>query len=157
MSGIQAQRGAPSMRDEAPRVPRWALVAAGLLMTGTIGLAAVARINHTGGHPVDWKAGAVAVVFRQQAHDAITVTTRTGAAIATIAPTQDAFLRTTMRTMLQARAREGKSRTAPFLLIPGRGGALLLDDPQTGRKIFLQAFGPANQAQFATLLPPKRN
>jgi putative photosynthetic complex assembly protein len=156
MNGIQTQRGAPAMRDEAPRVPRWALLTAGLLMTGTIGLAAIARIDHTGGHAVDWKAGAVPVVFRQQAQDAITVTTRSGAPIATIAPTQDAFLRTTMRTMLQARAREGKSRSAPFLLIPERGGALVLDDPLTGRNIFLQAFGPANQAQFAALLPPKR-
>ncbi len=157
MSGVQTQRGGPNMRDEAPHVPRWALIAAGSLMIGTIALAAVARINHAGGHPVNWKAGAVAVVFRQQAQDAITVTTGAGAPIATIAPTQDAFLRTTMRTMLQARAREGQPRTAPFLLIPQRGGALLLDDPLTGRKIFLQAFGPSNQAQFSALLQPKRS
>jgi len=141
---------------ETQRVPRWVLIFAGTLILSTIGLAGYARINHTGGQPIDFHAGATQIVFRQLAHDAISVTTPTGAPIATIAPTADAFLRTTMRTMLVARARTGQSRTAPFLLIPQAGGALILDDPLTGRNVFLQAFGPANQAQFAALLAPSR-
>ena len=58
------------------------------------------------------------------------------------------------RMVFQARDRRsrGVGPEAPFLLVRSTGGGLFLEDPQTGRRIGLDAFGPTNSGAFARLL-----
>lgn len=65
---------------------------------------------------------------------------------------ENGFLRGTLRGLARARRMEGASPAAPFRLTAWSGGGLTLDDPTTGRRIELQAFGPSNTAVFARLL-----
>ncbi|MFY7781768.1 MAG: photosynthetic complex assembly protein PuhC, partial [Tagaea sp.] len=41
----------------------------------------------------------------------------------------------------------------PFRLSMWRDGSLVLDDPATGRRVDLRAFGATNRDAFARLLP----
>lgn len=65
---------------------------------------------------------------------------------------ENGFLRGTLRGLARARRMEGASPAAPFRLTGWSSGRLTLDDPSTGRRIELDAFGPANTAVFARLL-----
>lgn len=65
---------------------------------------------------------------------------------------ENGFLRGTLRGLARARRMEGASPAAPFRLTAWSSGGLTLDDPVTGRRIELEAFGPTNTAVFARLL-----
>ncbi|MGC9268936.1 photosynthetic complex assembly protein PuhC [Acidiphilium sp.] len=139
--------------DEAPYVPRWAVIAAGCAMVGTILLATVARLTTPSYTLPTATAPIMALRFIQTRSQALIVqNAATGRRVTVIAPADDAFLRTTLRTMIETRDRDGISRTAPFLLVPAVRGALILDDPATGEHIDLQAFGPSNAGQFKALM-----
>jgi putative photosynthetic complex assembly protein len=61
-----------------------------------------------------------------------------------------------IRGVLRGLARERKSMAigpqSPFELLRSSSGELFLNDPQTGRRISLNAFGPTNAGDFARLL-----
>lgn len=138
--------------DDAMQVPRWALIAAGCLVSGTIALATISSLGAKRVAMPQASAPITALRFDQNAAQALIVTNAvTGKQVAFIAPTADAFLRTTLRTMIETRISDGITRTAPFLLIPTGKDDLVLDDPATGQKIDLQAFGPSNSVQFQNL------
>ncbi|HQT84890.1 MULTISPECIES: photosynthetic complex assembly protein PuhC [Acidiphilium] len=145
---------APYHDDDAPpHVPRWAVIAAGCLMLGTVALATISRLTTPDYSLPAATAPIMAVRFIQTEAQALLVqNAATGKPITTIAPSADAFLRTTLRTMIEARLADGFSRTAPFLLIPAAHHVLILDDPTTGEHIDLQAFGPSNSGQFKALM-----
>lgn len=139
--------------DEAPHVPRWAVIAGGSLMLGTILLATFARLTTPHYQLPQPTAPIMAMRFFQTPTQALIVqNAATGTRITVIAPTADAFLRTTLRSLIETRSRDNIVRTAPFLLIPAAGNALILDDPATGEHIDLQAFGPSNAGQFRALM-----
>jgi putative photosynthetic complex assembly protein len=147
---------APYHDDDAPpHVPRWAVIAAGCLMLGTLVLATASRFT-TPTYKLPTATGPImALRFTQTAAQALVVqNAATGKQITIIAPSADAFLRTTLRTMIETRLADGYVRTAPFLLIPAAHNVLILDDPTTGEHIDLQAFGPSNSAQFKALMAP---
>ncbi|GJE28555.1 photosynthetic complex assembly protein PuhC [Methylobacterium organophilum] len=73
--------------------------------------------------------------------------------LATIRPGEDGFVRGTLRSLAQARQREGLGRATPFRLTRYDDGRLSLADAATGRSIALEAFGPDNARAFARLLP----
>lgn len=60
-----------------------------------------------------------------------------------------------IRGVLRGMARERKSMAigpeAPFALVRASNGELFLNDPRTGRRISLNAFGPTNAGDFARL------
>lgn len=144
---------AAQRHHDSPGVPRWSLIAAGCLMAGSLVLATVSRLTAQPYALPAPTAPMMAVRFAQTPTQALIVTNAaTGRQITLIAPTADAFLRTTLRTMIETRTSDGITRTAPFLLIPAARDALVLDDPATGEHIDLQAFGPSNSGQFKALM-----
>ncbi len=66
---------------------------------------------------------------------------------------QAGFLRGTLRGLARTRHSEGLDGSAPFHLAAWPDGRLTLDDPATGRRVELEAFGSLNAAVFARLLP----
>ena len=72
--------------------------------------------------------------------------------IATLAPASNGFLRATVRGLVGQRRRENKGADTPFRLTAWQDGRLTLDDPATGRRVELEAFGHTNEAAFARLL-----
>ena len=63
------------------------------------------------------------------------------------------FLRGTLRGLARTRRSEGLDSTQPFHLAAWPDGRMTLDDPATGRHVELEAFGSANLAVFARMLP----
>lgn len=64
----------------------------------------------------------------------------------------DGFLRGTLRALVRQRRLAEVGAQAPFRLSAHSDGRLTLDDPATGERIDLEAFGPTNAAVFAQLL-----
>jgi putative photosynthetic complex assembly protein len=138
--------------------PRPALVAAGVLVAGTIVLAAAGRI--TGAANSDPTAPMVAsrdLLFEDRPNGAVAVFDASDprAPIAMVAPETNGFLRATMRGLARQRLRQDASRAVPFRLTEWADGRLTLEDPTTGRKVEMEAFGITNEEAFARLLTAK--
>ncbi len=65
---------------------------------------------------------------------------------------QAGFFRVILRGFAQRRQFESLPKEPPFSLTRWADGRLTLDDPLTRRHVELEAFGPTNEAVFATLL-----
>lgn len=76
-----------------------------------------------------------------------------GATVAVITG-QNGFLRGTLSGLARIRRTEGIGAGPPFRLTLYADHRLVLDDPATSKAIELEAFGPTNEAVFASLLPP---
>ncbi len=70
----------------------------------------------------------------------------------TFAPGDGGFMRTAIRAHAHNRRMAGLGGEAPFHLKKMVDGRLVLEDPATGKRIGLDAFGEAHAAQFAQLL-----
>jgi putative photosynthetic complex assembly protein len=77
------------------------------------------------------------------------------APIETIAPETNGFLRATMRGLARQRLRQDADKGIPFRLTGWADGRLTLEDPTTGRRVEMEAFGASNEAVFARLLTLK--
>lgn len=62
------------------------------------------------------------------------------------------FVRGALRGLARERRRAGFGAEPPFMLIARADGRLTLIDPSTNRRVDLEAFGPANSAEFARML-----
>ncbi len=79
-----------------------------------------------------------------------------GSIASVIAPGQQTgFIRGVMRGLARERRMHGVGDGPPFTLTLWKDGQLSLTDSATGRSIELTAFGTANRAAFAALLPPR--
>ena len=58
-----------------------------------------------------------------------------------------------MRILARERRMNDEGRETPFRLIRWADGRLSIEDPATGRRIDLGAFGAANTQAFARLMP----
>jgi putative photosynthetic complex assembly protein len=76
----------------------------------------------------------------------------TGALIETVPPRGGGFLRSTMRVMATEREADHLGPAAPFTLTAMDGNRLALTDTATTQTLELEAFGPANAAEFAAIL-----
>lgn len=77
---------------------------------------------------------------------------RSGQRIDVVAPGTQGFVRGALRGLAQERKRRGLDDGPPFELSAHAGGALVLADPATGRRLELASFGPTNAGAFARLL-----
>lgn len=78
-----------------------------------------------------------------------------GATASVIEPGQQTgFIRGVMRGLARERRMRGIGNGPPFRLTLWKDGELSLTDSATGRSIEMTAFGSANRASFAALLPP---
>ena len=136
------------------KVPRAALAGAALLIVGTIALAAGAHHAHLS-EPV---APVVVVAsfdvrFEDRPGGALAVLdASTGREVSTVAPGTNGFVRGVLRGMFRGRKLESIGREGHFTLAREQGGRLTLTDPQSGRRVDLDSFGPTNSAAFATIL-----
>jgi putative photosynthetic complex assembly protein len=69
-----------------------------------------------------------------------------------VASQTNGFLRGTLRGMARARKLNHEGNETPFALTRWADGRLSLSDPQTGRFVALEPFGPTNIAVFKRLL-----
>lgn len=141
--------------NEAGGIPRGILVAASLLIGTALVATATARFGDVGTTRMP-AATAVSVAqlhFTDRADGGIDVrNANSGALIDDVEPGTNGFLRSTMRGLARERNRSGIGREQPFVLTRWNNGTLSLEDPATGRKINLEAFGSTNSAVFARLM-----
>jgi putative photosynthetic complex assembly protein len=135
--------------------PRAALIGAAVLITLTIGMAALGHLADVG--TTRMPAAAVVqqrqVQFEDQPDGGIAVyDTQVHQRIALLAPGTNGFLRGVLRGLVRERRRADISGQAPFILTRWADGRLSLGDPATERQINLEVFGPTNVGVFARLL-----
>jgi putative photosynthetic complex assembly protein len=75
-----------------------------------------------------------------------------GDVVAVLPPGTNGFARGVMRGLARDRRSREIGAEPPFRLTHWSDGRLSLDDPSTGRRIELDAFGPSNTAVFARLM-----
>lgn len=70
----------------------------------------------------------------------------------TLPPASNGFVRGVLRGLARGRRANGIGRSPPFRLTRWADGRLSLDDPETGRHVDLEVFGPTNAGAFAQIL-----
>lgn len=141
-----------------PPFPRGALLLAAIAVTSSIALAAVGRATGIADStPTAAPVLSRALLFRDRADGAVVVfdADHPSAPIAILAPETNGFLRATMRGLARQRLRQDASIDVPFRLTGWADGRLTLEDPTTGRRVEMVAFGITNEEAFARLLTAK--
>jgi putative photosynthetic complex assembly protein len=143
---------AASLQPE--RFPRGPLVAIGGLLAVTLLLVSAARITgHRDDTGVAPSATARELRFEDRSDGGVAVyDARTNGVVGSVAPGEDGFVRATMRSLARERLRVGAGPEVPFRLASHGDGRITLEDPTTGRRLALEAFGPTNAAAFARFL-----
>ncbi len=92
------------------------------------------------------------LIFADRADGAVTVhVPGRQAPIAVLPPGTNGFARAALRGLARERWREEQGPEVPFRLTAWDDGRLTLDDPATGRRLDLKAFGPTQAEAFARL------
>lgn len=134
-------------------VPRGVLIAAGIMMATSIGFAAAARRAHLASPPaVRPPIESVVLAFTDRTDGTILVTDAGGREVSRVQPGTNGFIRGVLRGMFRTRKLESLGREGRFVLAREADGHLSLTDPETGRRVELDSFGPTNTAAFADLL-----
>jgi putative photosynthetic complex assembly protein len=139
--------------------PRGALVGAAVIVGFSLALAAGVRLS---GIDISQPTGRAVAVrdlnFADRPDGGVLVTDADAGnrTVDVVKPETGYFLRATMRTLARQRHREDIGAEPPFRLTGWNDGRLTLDDPTTGRRVDLEAFGETNEEVFAKLLmtPP---
>lgn len=135
-------------------VPRGALIGAAVLICFAMLAAAVGRATGFGAVRSDYSAPVNSVAFRfeDRPDGGISVVEPdTGSTVGVIEVGSDGFVRTVLRSLAFDRQRRGIGSGPPFVIAKWPNGQSTLDDPSTGRRIELAAFGVANMQTFAKL------
>lgn len=136
-------------------IPRGLLLGAAALLAVSLLLATSARLSGVG---VTRMPEASAVTTRElrfgdRADGAVVISDfRSGSMVEVLPPGTNGFARGVMRGMARERHSREIGSEPPFRLTRWSDGRLSLDDPATGRRIELDAFGPTNTAVFAHLM-----
>jgi putative photosynthetic complex assembly protein len=139
--------------------PRAPLIGAAVIVGFSLALATLVRLS---GVDVAQPTGRAITVrelhFADRSDGGIVVTDAAAGdrTVDVVKPETGYFLRATMRTLARQRHREDLGADVPFRLTGWNDGRLTLDDPATGRRVDLEAFGESNEKVFARLLmtPP---
>lgn len=133
-----------------PKIPLYSAIT---VVVASLMLATVSRIV---GLPPDIETAPVMAQmdlrFADRADGSVLVTTADGREISVAGPGTNGFLRGTMRGLARGRMLVNAGAEVPFHLTSYANGRLTLDDPVTGRRIDLEAFGPTNSGVFAEFL-----
>ena len=135
--------------------PRGILAIAGTVIALSIAFAAVGRMTGAANSaPTAAPIATRELLFRDQANGGVAVfdAINTAAPIEVIAPGTNGFLRATMRGLARQRLRQDANLDVPFRLTGWADGRLTLEDPTTGRRVEMEAFGISNEEIFAHLL-----
>ncbi|MCU0758334.1 MAG: putative photosynthetic complex assembly protein PuhC [Steroidobacteraceae bacterium] len=137
------------------QVPRGVLAGAAAVVAIALLLATSARISGVGltRMPEASQVAARELRFGDSADGAVVITGwPRGEVVEVLPPGTNGFARGVLRGMARERHRQEIGSEPPFRLVRWSDGRLSLDDPATGRRIELDAFGPANTAVFARLM-----
>jgi len=135
--------------------PRAVLIGAALLIGFVILAAAMVRVTGVGGTetPLPPVLESRELVFLDNGDGTTTVEIAGDqGTLAELKSYVDGFVLGVMRGMVRERKAYDAPLDAPYVLSLREGGLLLFEDPLTGRRIDLRAFGPTNTASFARLL-----
>lgn len=156
MSRPAASSAAQQGHHHDERPPKPLLMACGLLVvfavlaTGFVTLTGIGASRDLGGTATD----SLVLTFSDRADGAVIASDfGTGEVIRIWAPGAGGFVRTAVRALAYDRREMGISAAPPFNLIRTDRGRLLLEDPSTGKRLALEAFGDANKGEFEALLP----
>lgn len=136
--------------------PRVALIAAAVLVGGSIVAAAAGRYAQANSVDVVETAKPVAardLTFFDMENGAVEVRDTAGEKVLyVVAPGTNGFIRGVMRGMARNRRARDLGPEAAFRLAEWPNGRLTLEDLATGKRIELGAFGAENRVAFAQLL-----
>jgi putative photosynthetic complex assembly protein len=139
----------------APPFPRSTLLMAGTVIALSIGVAAAGRMTGAANsEPTAPPVISRELLFKDQPNGGVTVFDAGDPSIPidVVAPETNGFLRATMRGLARQRLRQDESAGIPFRLTEWADGRLTLEDPATGRRVEMEAFGITNEEVFARLL-----
>ena len=143
---------------QTPPFPRGALMLAGMAVASSIAIAAYGRITGAANsEPTAKVLMARDLLFKDRPNGAVAVfdARDPSTPIEVVAPETNGFLRATMRGLARQRLRQDADRDVPFRLTGWADGRLTLEDPTTGRRVEMEAFGITNEEAFARLLTAK--
>lgn len=135
-------------------VPRGALIGAAALISFAILAAAVGRVTGFGAVRAGYSApvSSVALQFKDRQDGGISVIApESGEVVGVIEAGTDGFVRTALRSLAYDRQRRGVGSAPAFVIATWPNGQTTLDDPSTGRRVELAAFGVGNMQTFARL------
>jgi len=137
--------------------PTGPLVGAGILVAFAILSAAVVRGTSVPATPDTAGATQVRNLHFEDRRDGAVVVLDADLSreIDVVAPGTNGFMRATLRGLARDRKRQGTGPEVPFRLSHWPDGRVTLDDPVTGRRVVLDAFGSVNAQAFARLLDGK--
>jgi len=136
-------------------VPKGAIVGAAVLITFALAVASLARLTGIGTVRVDYASTVQTMAFRfeDRTDGGISVIApETGATIGVVPAGTDGFVRTVLRSLAFDRQRHGLGSGAAFIVARWADGHSTIDDPATGRRVDLAAFGAANMQAFEHLV-----
>lgn len=140
--------------------PRGALFGVAALLGITILAVSAARLSDVGKTQMPETAAVESreLRFADRADGAVEVIDADSVkTIEVFSPGTHGFVRGVMRGLARERRLHEIGAQPPFRLTRWADGRLSLDDPTTGRRIDLAAFGPVNAASFAQLLNSPAN
>lgn len=142
--------------------PRLALIAAALLVAGSIAAAAAGRFaqSNSGAAEATQALSPVAMrdlTFFDMQNGAVEVRDTAGEQVLyVVAPGTNGFIRGVMRGMARNRRAHELGQEEAFRLAEWPNGRLTLEDLATGKRIELGAFGAENRVAFSQLLSAAR-
>jgi putative photosynthetic complex assembly protein len=136
-------------------VPPGAIVAAAALIGFAILAASVSRLTGVGAVHTQYFSAVRTMSFRfeDRADGGISVIApETGVTIGVVPAGTDGFVRTVLRSLAFDRRRHGVGPQPAFIIAKWSDGHSTIDDPATGRRVDLAAFGGANMQAFERLV-----
>jgi putative photosynthetic complex assembly protein len=144
--------------SDHPPFPRGILIIVGLVVASAIAVAAAGRLTGAANsEPTAKMVMSRDLLFADRADGAVIVYDASAPTvpIEVVAPATNGFLRATMRGLARQRLRQDANVAVPFRLTEWADGRLTLEDPTTGRRVEMEAFGITNEEAFARLLTAK--
>jgi putative photosynthetic complex assembly protein len=136
-------------------VPKGAIVGAAALISFSLVVASLGRLTGVGTVRADY-AGTVQTEFfrfEDRTDGGISVIApETGATIGVVPAGTDGFVRTVLRSLAFDRQRHGIGAGPAFIIAKWVDGHSTIDDPATGRRVDLAAFGAVNMLAFERLV-----
>lgn len=125
------------------------LVVFALIATAFVRITGIGESRDAGGVAVE----TLALTFADRPDGAVIARhAETGEVIKVWEPLEGGFVRTTMRALAHSRYKAGVGADPEFILVRTDSDRLLLQDPTTGKRVSLEAFGQDNEEAFAVLL-----
>lgn len=144
--------------DDHVPIPRAALLAAAALVSIAIAAAGFARVSGLGRSTLveTSRLESRALFFEDRADGAVVVRDAADRGVVDVLePGSFGFVRVAMRGLARDRRLHGVGAQTPFMLTRWSDNHVTLDDPETGRRLDLAAFGHANAEAFERLLHKK--